>query len=238
MTDEDPASTAASAPEPAGARSPVQALGVGPGSTDYLTGRTRDLLATADVVVGFSTVIDVIRPVTDATLLECSYDDQEDTLAGFGDRVSAGATGAAVLMGDPSVSGYGFLGRVERAVDRPVRVVPGVSSIQVAAARARTPLESTTFVTLHRRGSPDAALDRLVRDVGDRHLLVLPRPYDLMPSDVAAHLLDAGANPGLSTLVCERLTLADERITRTTLGDLATTETAFSDLSVLVVRRG
>ncbi|MFC6940917.1 cobalt-precorrin-7 (C(5))-methyltransferase [Salinirubellus sp. GCM10025818] len=238
MTGEDPASTAASAPEPADARSPVHALGVGPGSPEYLTGRTRDLLDAADIVVGFSTVIDVVRPVTDATLLECSYDDQEDTLAAFADRVSAGGTGVAVLMGDPSVSGYQFLGRIERAVDRPVRVVPGVSSIQVAAARARTPLESTTFVTLHRRGPPDAALDRLVRDVGDRHLLVLPRPYDLMPPDVATHLLDAGADPGLSALVGERLTLADERITRTTLGDLATVEAAFSDLSVLVVRRG
>jgi cobalt-precorrin-7 (C5)-methyltransferase len=181
MTGEDPASTAASAPESADARSPVHALGVGPGSPEYLTGRTRDLLDAADIVVGFSTVIDVVRPV---------------------------------------------------------RVVPGVSSIQVAAARARTPLESTTFVTLHRRGPPDAALDRLVRDVGDRHLLVLPRPYDLMPPDVATHLLDAGADPGLSALVGERLTLADERITRTTLGDLATVEAAFSDLSVLVVHRG
>lgn len=238
MTDEDPASTAASAPEPTDARSPVHALGVGPGADDYLTGRARGLLDAADVVVGFSTVVDVIRSVTDAALLECSYDDQERTLAAFGDRVSAGETGVAVLMGDPSVSGYGFLGRVERAVDRLVRVVPGVSSIQVAAARARTPLESTTFVTLHRRGSPDAALDRLARDVGDRHLLVLPRPYDLMPADVATHLLDSGADPGLSALVCERLTLADERITRTTLGDLATAESAFSDLSVLVVRRG
>ena len=233
----DPASWAASAPEPADARTPVHALGVGPGSPEYLTGRGRELLDEADVVVGFSTVVDVVRSETDAALLECGYDDQEDRLAAFADRVAGGDTGVAVLMGDPNVSGYQFLGRVERAVGRPVRVVPGVSSIQVAAARARTPLESTTFATLHRRGSPDAALDRLTGDVGNRHLLVLPRPYDLMPADVAAHLLDAGADPGLSALVFERLTLPEERTTRTTLGDLATDEPAFSNLSILVVRR-
>jgi cobalt-precorrin-7 (C5)-methyltransferase len=80
--------------------------------------------------------------------------------------------------------------------------------------------------------------------VGERHLLVLPRPYDLMPGDVAADLLDAGAAPDLSVLVCERLTHDDEAITETTLGSLAEhaggdgpDDTPFSDLSVLVVRR-
>lgn len=238
MAEEDPASWAASVPEPADASASVHAVGVGPGSPAYLTGRARELLDEAAVVVGFSTVLDVVRPLTDAATLACSYDDQTETLAAFADRVAGGDAGVAVLMGDPNVSGYQFLGRVECAVDRPVRVVPGVSSIQVAAARARTPLEATTFVTLHRRGPPDAALDRLERDVGDRHLLVLPRPYDLMPADVAARLLETGADPELSTLVLERLTLPEERITRTTLGGLATAETDFSDLSILVVRRG
>lgn len=238
MTEEDPAAWAASAPESADARAPVHAVGVGPGSPAYLTGRARELLGGADVVVGFSTVVDVVRSLTDTAALECGYDDQAETLAAFADRVADGEVGVAALMGDPNVSGYQFLGRVERAVDRPVRVVPGVSSVQVAAARARTPLEASTFVTLHRRGPLDAALDRLARDVGDRHLLVLPRPYDLMPADVAAHLLDSGADPALLALVLERLTLPDERITRTTLGDLATAEAEFSDLSILVVRRG
>jgi len=71
---------------------------------------------------------------------------------GLADRVGAGERGVALLMGDPNVSGYQFLGKVERAVDGPVRVVPGISSIQVAASRARTPMEDTTFQTLHVRG--------------------------------------------------------------------------------------
>lgn len=85
---------------------------------------------------------------------------------------------------------------------------------------------------------------RLRRDVGRRHLLVLPRPFDWMPGDVAADLLDHGGEPSASALVCERLTHDDEAITRTTLGDLAShaggdgpDDSPFSDLSVLVVRR-
>jgi cobalt-precorrin-7 (C5)-methyltransferase len=142
-------------------------------------------------------------------------------------------------MGDPNVSGYQFLGRIERALDRPVRVVPGVSSVQVAASRARTPLEDSTVVTLHERGDLSDRLDRLVADVGERHLLVLPRPYDWMPERVAARLLGSGADPGLAVLVCERLTHGEESLARTTLGELAgePEESRFSDLSVLVVRR-
>jgi cobalt-precorrin-7 (C5)-methyltransferase len=224
----------------------VHAVGVGPGDAGLLTGRARSLLRDADAVAGFETVLDVVRDLTDATAFSCSYDDQTETLAAFADRVADGAAGVAVLMGDPNVSGYQFLTRVERAVDGPVRVVPGISSVQVAASRARTPLERSTVVSLHRRGSIADALARLVADAGERHLLVLPRPYDTMPGDVAAHLVENGVDPSLSALVYERLTHPAESVTRATLGDLAREAESdesgpddgerFSDLSVLVVR--
>ncbi len=278
MTD-DPARRAAEAPEPpaagTGRRSgadgaptaadgtdadhatdPVLAVGVGPGAPTHRTHRCEAAVRAADVVVGFDTVVDLVTDLVDGDtdLLRCGYDDQPETLAAFADRVAAGERGVAVLMGDPNHSGYTLVGRVERAVDRPVRVVPGVSSLQVAASRARTPMEETTFATLHVRGDLDAPLARLRADVGDRHLLVLPHPSEAMPETVAAHLLESGADPDLTALVLERLTFDDERIVRTTLGDLAAgpigaddgdvggdrpedVESAFSDLSVLVVRR-
>jgi cobalt-precorrin-7 (C5)-methyltransferase len=243
--DRDPAAVAADRPE-SEAGNPVYAVGVGPGNPEFLVPRARRAVREADVVVGFETVVDVVRGEveTDADWLTCGYADEAETLSAFADRVSAGAAGVAVLMGDPNHSGYQFVGKVESALDSRVRVVPGISSLQVAASRARTPMEATTFVTLHKRGSLDADLARLRADVGDRHLLVLPRPYDWMPGDVAAHLLDAGASPATPALVLERLTHDDEAITRSTLGELATyeggsepAETPFSDLSVLAVRR-
>jgi len=253
----DPAATAGAAPEPAAPTDPVHAVGVGPGNPAFLHGHARDLLRAADVVVGFGTVVDVVADgasvgaggtdgVVDAAgteLLRCGYRDEAATLSAFADRVADGARGVAAFMGDPNHSGYQFLGKVEAAVDRPVRVVPGVSALQVAASRARTPMEATTFVTLHRSGPVDDDLARLRADVGERHLLVLPRPYDLMPGDVAAHLRDAGADPATPALVLERLTHDDESIARTTLGDLADAaggdgpeDARFSDLSVLAVR--
>jgi len=105
-------------------------------------------------------------------------------------------------------------------------------------------MEDTEFVTLHKSGDIDDDISRLTEAAGDRHLLVLPRPFDWMPGDIAAHLLEHGADPSLDALVLERLTHEDESITRSSLGDLAdhaggsgAESTPFSDLSVLAVRR-
>jgi cobalt-precorrin-7 (C5)-methyltransferase len=231
-------------------REPVHAVGIGPGNPEYLTPRARRAVREADVVVGFETVVAFLEEAmaVDAEVLTCGYRDEDETLDAFANRVADGAVGTALLMGDPNHSGYQFVGKVQAAVDRPVRVIPGISSLQVAASRARTPMEETTFVTLHKSGDLEADLARIRRDVGDRHLLVLPRPYDLMPEDVAADLLDVGASANLDALVLERLTHDDEAITHTTLGQLAERartdasadpspdESRFSDLSVLAVR--
>ncbi|MBX0288290.1 cobalt-precorrin-7 (C(5))-methyltransferase [Halomicroarcula sp. F28] len=241
----DPATLAASAPERPAQRGtdPVYAVGIGPGNSEYLTGRARRALGEADVVVGFETVVEFVSEATDADLLTCGYRDEAEALSAFADRVAAGETGVAVLMGDPNHSGYQFVGKVQRAVDAPVRVVPGISSLQVAASHARTPMEDTEFVTLHKSGPIESDLARLRDHVGQRHLLVLPRPFDWMPGDIAADLVEAGADPSLSALVLERLTHDDEAVTRTRLGELASSaggdgreETPYSDLSVLAVR--
>jgi len=235
----DPATVAAAAPEEV-ATDPVHAVGIGPGNPEYLVPRAARAIREADVVVGFETVVEFVADRTDADLLTCGYADEGETLAEFARRTAGGETGTAVLMGDPNHSGYQFVGKVQRAVDRPVQVVPGISSLQVAASRARTPMEATTFVTLHKSGPIEADLRTLERDAGERHLLVLPRPFDWMPERVAHRLVEAGA-PDCGALVCERLTHEDETITHTSLESLAADvdsreETEFSDLSVLAVR--
>ncbi|ELZ95878.1 cobalt-precorrin-6Y C(5)-methyltransferase [Haloferax mucosum ATCC BAA-1512] len=245
----DPASVAAATPEPdiEDADNPVYGVGIGPGNLEYLTPRGLRAIQEADVVVGFQTVVDFVADETDADLLTCGYDDEAEALSEFTERVAVGERGTAVLMGDPNHSGYQFLGKVQRAVrrvsERPVKAIPGISSLQIAASRARTPMEDTRFVTLHKSGSLDFDLDRLAEVVGERHLLVLPRPFDLMPGDIAEFLLDSGADESLEALVLERLTHDDEHITRTTLGELSESaggsgreSTPYSDLSVLAVR--
>ncbi|NKE35245.1 cobalt-precorrin-7 (C(5))-methyltransferase [Natronococcus sp. JC468] len=250
----DPATFAAVSPEPdidETTDDPVYVVGVGPGNREYLTPRGERAIREADVVVGFATVVEFVEELTDAELLTCGYRDEAEALEAFGERVAAGESGAAVAMGDPNHSGYQFVGKVQDTVEReapetPVRVVPGISSLQVAASRARTPMEDAEFVTLHKSGDLEADVDRLTRAVveDDRHLLALPRPYDRMPGDLAELLLERGADPELEALVCEKLTHEDERIHRFTLAGLSEhadgngrEDTPFSDLVVLAVRQ-
>ena len=219
---------------------PVYAVGIGPGNLSYLHPQTRSIVENADVIVGFETVLDRIRDLTHADILPCTYENETSQLSEFNERIEDGEMGAAVLMGDPNVSGYTFVGKIEQATDRPVRVVPGLSSVQVAASRSRTPLESSVIVTLHTRGDLRTELDRLVREAGIRHLLVLPRPYDYMPENIANTLVDRGVETSLNTHVYERLTFDDESCARTTLNELASKNTdndsVFSDLSVMIIR--
>jgi len=254
----DPATFAAATPEPDidSEEDPVYAVGVGPGNLEYLTPRGERALAEADVVVGFSTVVEFIEACTDADLLTCGYKDERDALETFAERVTDGEAGTAVAMGDPNHSGYQFVGKVQDVIEqaatergleaRPLRIIPGISSIQMAASRARTPIEDTEFVTLHKSGDLEDDIDRLTTAVVDdeRHLLVLPRPYDLMPGDIAAHLLDHGAHPDLEALVLEKLTHDDETVHRFRLAELSAHAggsgpegTPFSDLIVLCVRQ-
>ena len=266
----DPATFAAAAPEPdldEATDNPVYAVGVGPGNQEFLTPRGRRAISEAVVVVGFTTVVEFVEDLTDADLLTCGYKDEAEALEAFGERVANGESGTAVAMGDPNHSGYQFVGKVQDAVERastspdsqarqdaveredpesPVRVVPGISSIQMAASRARTPMEDTEFVTLHKSGDLEADMDRLAAAVteDERHLLVLPRPYDRMPGDLAQFLLEEGAEPDLEALVLEKLTHEDEQIHRFTLAELSEhaggsgeSETPFSDLIVLAIRQ-
>ncbi|ELY44509.1 cobalt-precorrin-7 (C(5))-methyltransferase [Natronorubrum sulfidifaciens] len=266
----DPATFAAAAPEPdidETTDDPVYAVGVGPGNQEYLTPRGERAIREADVIVGFTTVVEFVEDLTDADLLTCGYKDEAEALEEFADRVADGESGTAVAMGDPNHSGYQFVGKVQDAVEArstspdsqtrqdaveredpesPVRVVPGISSIQMAASRARTPMEDTEFVTLHKSGDLEADMDRLATAVtaDERHLLVLPRPYDRMPGDIAEFLLEQGAEPDLEALVLEKLTHDNEQIHRFTLAELSEhaggsgkEDTPFSDLIVLAVRQ-
>lgn len=248
----DPATFAAGQSEPdidEEADDPVYAVGVGPGNQEYLTPRGERAIREADVVVGFTTVVEFVEDLTDADLLTCGYRDEAEALEEFGERVAAGESGTAVAMGDPNHSGYQFVGKVQDTVEsaapeRPVRVVPGISSLQIAASRARTPMEDTEFVTLHKSGDLAADMNRLASAVHERHLLVLPRPYDRMPGDIAAFLLENGAEPDLEALALEKLTHEDEEIHRFTLAELSEhaggdgrEDTPFSDLVVLAVRQ-
>lgn len=210
-------------------------IGAGPGHLDYLTRGGADLIAGADVVAGFDAVVDVVRPLLTAqTVVTMGYRDQVEKLAGVAALHHAGKRCVVVFMGDVHFSGFQFLERVETACGHPVQTLPGISSAQVLASRARVCFDETTFLTFHRRGDM-APFKAHLRDVlaAGRNAIVIPRPWDFMPGDVAAFLLGRGVSSAHRAEVWENLTRAEATWTGT-LGELE--GRTFSDMSILLIR--
>jgi len=200
-----------------------------------LTLRARDLIAEADVVAGFDAVLTVARPHIRPGSLEVpmNYKDQTARLAEVAALHHAGKRCVVVFMGDIHFSGFQFLERVDIACGHPVETVPGISSAQILASRGRVCFDETTFITFHRRGDLEPFKRHLVHVLQDqRNAIVIPRPWDFMPRDIASFLLASGIPGEHSVEVWEQLTRAEANWS----GRLDACTAEFTDMSILLIR--
>ncbi len=213
----------------------IVAVGVGPGDLGYLTRRGADLIAQANAVIGFETVVNIVRPLVPPTadVVLLTYKNQVERLADAADLHRAGRSCVVVFMGDVHFSGFQLLERVEQACKEPVSTVPGISSAQILASRTRVAFDDTTFVTFHRRGDLAPFRRHLQHVLADgRNAIVIPRPWDYMPKQITAELLAAGVSPRHRVEVWEHLT-ATEAAWR---GSIDTCTSDFSDMSIMLIR--
>ena len=214
-------------------------VGVGPGDPDMLTLKGRETLENADLVVGFKTVLDVVAGRTgEAELRPMAYRDQEAVLDYAQEQAQLGKSCVVCVWGDLNVSAKELLNRVRRRAET-VELVPGVSSIQIACARAGISLEESLFLTLHQRWDRGSELGELVETLreGHRNVILLPRPFDFMPPAIASNAIADGADPEHPVTVFQRLTLPDEQRWDGTLAQCAELPDEFSDLSIMVFPR-
>ena len=214
-------------------------VAVGPGATDMLTLRGRQALESADLVVGFKTVLDVVAEwCGNAEMRPMSYRDQEEVLEYAAGQVAGGRSCVVCCWGDLNVSAGELLARVYRRAET-VELIPGVSSIQMACARSGIAMEESLFITLHRRDGSESALSELEHYLreGRRNIILLPRPFDLMPPGIAADLVAVGIGPERPVTVYQRLTLEGEKAWTGSLAECAGLTEEFSDLSIMVFLR-
>ena len=212
----------------------IWCIGSGPGDLGYLTQRGKELIETADLVAGFASVVDLVRPlVRSERVVTMGYKNQVEKLREIAALHHQGLKCAVVFMGDIHFSGFQFLERVERACGHPVETIPGISSAQILASRGRVCFDETSFVTFHRRGDLAPFKEHLVHVLQDgRNAIVIPRPWDFMPKDIAAFLLSRGIAPAHPVEVWERLTRSEA----TRCCPLAECNADFSDMSIMLIR--
>jgi cobalt-precorrin-7 (C5)-methyltransferase len=213
----------------------IVCVGAGPGSLEYITQRGADLIRAADVVAGFAAVVDMVKPLIASTarVITMGYKDQVAKLQEVAEAHRADSRCVVVFMGDIHFSGFQYLERVERACGHSVETIPGISSAQILASRARVCFDETTFVTFHRRGDLEPFKRHLVHAIADeRNAIVIPRPWDFMPKDIASFLLSRGVAPEHPTEVWEDLTRREAHWA----GVLADCRATFTDMSIMLVR--
>ena len=217
----------------------VFAVGVGPGSPDYVTETVRKIIVGADIVVGYEYTLKIISNlVQDKKVHMITMGDQEKIYQQIKKDLSDGVL-VVPFTGDVNFSESEVVDRLIE-IFGDVEIVPGISSIQVAASKAKVPTDKSKVITMHVTTSIEEKKLELQKALIDGYSVILvPRPWPkdpekhFMPSEIAKYLKRSGFDTSkMKVYVFEALTTEDEIGFEGTVDQLEGKE--FSDLSVMV----
>lgn len=217
----------------------VYAVGVGPGSPKYVTEIVKEIIQNCDVVIGYKYTLKTIEElIVGKEIYEITMNDQEDSyqkiLLELGDK-----TLVIPFTGDVNFSESEVVDRLIEIFGE-VEIVPGISSIQVAASRAKVPLDKSKVITMHvTTPIEDKKLELQKALIDGFSVVLVPRPWPkqpdkhFMPSEIAIYLREHGFDTEkMKAHVFEAITTENETSFEGTVKDLE--EKEFSDLSVMV----
>jgi cobalt-precorrin-5B (C1)-methyltransferase len=226
-------SAALRAVRPAAARGPVEApdataleivvAGVGPGPEEWLTPAAWRAVRTAEVVAGGRRQLERFAPAGAHRIVVGA--DMDELAASL--RACAGNPIVVLASGDPGFYGIGETLR-RLLPEASIRTLPGVSSVQLAAARLGRPWHDVAFASAH-----GVDTDGVVAAVTAHPRVLALSDAKHTPQQLAAAVLSTGL--ACRVTVLERLGADDERITA---GDAATIAAGeFDGLSVTFIER-
>ena len=216
----------------------VYAVGVGPGSSDFVTDLVKDVISKCDVVIGYEYTLKTIEDLLNGKqVIKVTMANQEEAYQKIAQEDNH--TILIPFTGDVNFSESEVVDRLIEIFDG-VEVLPGISSIQVAAAKARVPIDKSKIITMHISTSIEEKKLELQKALLDGLSVVLvPRPWPkepdkhFMPSEIAKYLKRNGFDTSkMKVHVFEAVTTDKETTFEGTVDQLEGKE--FSDLSVMV----
>lgn len=217
----------------------VFAVGVGPGSPKYVTDVVKEIVTNSDVIIGYKYTLKTIEELTkNKEVHEITMQDQEEAYQKVSKSLG-NKTCVVPFTGDVNFSESEVVDRLIE-IFGDVQVIPGISSVQVAASKARVPLDKSRVITMHISTSIEEKKLELQKALIDGLSVVLvPRPWPkeptkhFMQSEIAVYLKNHGFNTSsMKVHVFENLTTEKETRFVGTVKDLEGKQ--FSDLSVMV----
>jgi len=206
----------------------VWIVGAGPGDPELITLKGLRLLSEADLVVYAGSLInpEILRHCKeDAQVLDSSKMTLEEQVRVMADRAGKGLKVVRLHTGDPSL--YGAIGEQIRALEAlgvQCRIVPGVSSLQGAAAALgieyTVPGVTQTLVCTRLPGRtpvPPKEDLRVYASTGATLALFLSSN---MGDEAAKLCMEGGLSPDTPAAWVYRATWPDQRVGRARLGEL------------------
>ena len=207
----------------------IYIIGIGPGSSEYLTKKAIDTVKSSDYTVGSTRAIDLFDDINNK--LAFNVKDLLDKLEKGVDLAIEGNTVSILSTGDPGFSGV--LNTVLRIANdknfpkEKIEVIPGISSLQLAAARNHIQWDNANVMTFHGREN----IEDILKVINNgKTTIALPSKK---VRDMAQFLLDNGVNENRQVVVCERLSYDDEKIVQSTLKDIASSE--FTYMCIMII---
>ncbi len=217
----------------------IYAVGVGPGSPKYITKIVKEIIQNCDVIIGYKYTLKTIQDLLEGKEIhEVTMGNQEESyqknLQVLGERSLV-----IPFTGDVNFSESEVVDRLIE-IFGDVEIIPGISSIQVAASKAQVPLDKSIVITMHVTTSIEEKKLELQKALIDGlSVILVPRPWPnepdkhFMPSEIAIYLKKNNFHTeDMKVHVFEALTTENEVSFIGTVKDLEGKE--FSDLSVMV----
>lgn len=222
-------------------------MGVGPGSKKYLTTYSIDIIKKSHYIIGYKFTLNTIEHILNRSLsqvFEITMKTQEQVyLNVFNNLMKDGDICTVPFTGDVNFSESEVVDRLlDLFGDENVEIVPGISSIQIASAKSKVPLDKAVIMSFHVTGEIEEKKLILLKSVIDnKSVILVPRPWpsdklrNFMPSEISSFLAKNGVDcTRINVWVFENLT--DDKKETTYKGKLDSLETkSFSDLSVMVI---
>ncbi len=218
----------------------VFAVGVGPGSQNYITEIVRKIIVEADVVVGHKYTLGIISSLIQGKKIHVITMDNQEKIYQQIKKELGGGILVVPFTGDVNFSESEVVDRLIE-IFGDVDIIPGISSIQVAASKAKIPIDKSKVITMHITTSIEEKKLELQKAIIDGFsIIIIPRPWPkdpqkhFMPSEIAFYLKKNGFNTSkIPVHVFESLTNRKEQTFTGNVQELEGKE--FSDLSVMVI---
>jgi precorrin-6y C5,15-methyltransferase (decarboxylating) CbiE subunit len=220
-------------------------VGVGPGSSSYLTDVVKDVIKKSKYLIGYKYTLSIIRDLIIPNfhqVYEVTMKNQDETYNEVYKKMGENEFCTIPFTGDVNFSESEVVDRLLEIFGKDkVELMPGISSIQVAASRAKIPLDKARVFSFHITEDIEDKKRELVQAIQDKKSIVLvPRPWNnnteknFMQSEIALYLKNEGIDTSnLIVWVFEFLTTAEERVFRGKLNKLENMD--FGPMSVMVI---